>query len=98
MILPTLRTESKTLEMLSADYEPLLPVEICDQIDEVVMKAQSEDRVTLSLTQPTYFFKKMSFTKIKSVYIFREISQSYAIEKHREWAFYGAIKNKYYWS
>ncbi|MDM8555351.1 trimethylamine methyltransferase family protein [Desulfococcaceae bacterium HSG7] len=32
--------ESKTLEMLSADYKPLLPVEICDQIDEVVMKAQ----------------------------------------------------------
>ncbi|MDM8556105.1 hypothetical protein QUF75_15380 [Desulfococcaceae bacterium HSG7] len=33
--------ESKTLEILSVDYDPLLPVEISDQIDEVVMKAQS---------------------------------------------------------
>ncbi len=38
--------ESKTLEMLSADWEPLLPVEICDQIDGVVVKAQSADRVS----------------------------------------------------
>ena len=32
--------ERKTLEMLSADPEPLLPVEVQDQIDEVVRKAQ----------------------------------------------------------
>jgi trimethylamine--corrinoid protein Co-methyltransferase len=32
--------EGKTLEMLSADPEPLLPGEVQDQIDEVVSKAQ----------------------------------------------------------
>ncbi len=32
--------EKKTLEMLSVDPEPLLPVEVQDQIDEVVRKAQ----------------------------------------------------------
>ena len=49
MRLPTDLTESKTLEMLSADYEPLLPVEISDQIDDVVMKAQSADRVSVAV-------------------------------------------------
>jgi len=35
--------ERKTLEMLAADPESLLPAEVQDQIDEVVRKAQGRD-------------------------------------------------------
>jgi trimethylamine--corrinoid protein Co-methyltransferase len=35
--------ERKTLEMLAADPEPLLPAEVQDQIDEIVKNAQVKD-------------------------------------------------------